>query len=73
MTTKKPTAKPQKSDASTTYYNPQTGKLTGREIKAQKRLDELTAQYQASGLSEADARERARKELRDNARKDWRA
>ncbi len=55
------------------YYNQQTGKLTGKEIEAQKRLEELAAKYQAEGLSEADAREKAKKEMRDNARADWRS
>jgi hypothetical protein len=55
------------------YYNPNTGKLSRRESKAQKQLEAMTIQYQAQGMSEADARERARKEMRDNARADWRA
>jgi hypothetical protein len=65
---KKPTDSPLK----TSYYNHNTGKLSGREVKAQKRLEMLTAKYQADGVSEDEARERARNEMRDNPRGDWR-
>ena len=55
------------------YYNSQQGKLSGREAKASARLTALTQKYQAEGMSAVDAKERALKELRDNARGDWRA
>jgi hypothetical protein len=53
-------------------YNPQTGKLTGRAIGAEKRLEMLTQRYQSEGMSAQDARQRARDEMRDNPRRDWR-
>jgi hypothetical protein len=42
-------------------------------IGAQERLEKLAAGYEAEGMSAADARHRARVEMRDNPRKDWRA
>ena len=54
-------------------YNPQTGRLTGRAVGAQERLEKLTAKYMAEGMSASDARNRAREEMRANGRKDWRA
>jgi hypothetical protein len=53
-------------------YDSQTGRLTGRAATAQTRLDELTREYVASGMDEVAARDRARAELRDNPRGDWR-
>jgi len=53
-------------------YNPHTGKPTGRAIGAQERLEKLAAKYEAEGLSAPEARARAREEMRDNPRKDWR-
>jgi hypothetical protein len=53
-------------------YNPQTGRPTGRAIGAQERLEKLAAKYEAEGMSAPDARNRARMEMRDNPRKDWR-
>ncbi len=44
-----------------------------REKKALTRLEELTANYVAKGMTEEDARQRAQKEMRDNTRGDWRA
>ena len=54
-------------------YNPQTGRLTGRAVGAQERLETLAAKYMKQGLSPSDARTRAREEMRANPRKDWRA
>jgi predicted aconitase len=54
------------------YYNHNTGELTNREKEAKKRLDALIAQYRSSGMSEAEARERAIEVMRDNPRMDWR-
>jgi len=54
-------------------YNPQTGRLTGRAVGAQERLEKLAAKYVVEGMSASDARNRAREEMRANPRKDWRA
>jgi hypothetical protein len=54
-------------------YNPQTGKITGRAVGAQERLEALAKKYQAEGMELQDARQRAREEMRNNPRKDWRA
>jgi hypothetical protein len=48
------------------------GKPTGREAQAMQRLQSLTERYIAEGLTPADARTRAREELRANPRRDWR-
>jgi hypothetical protein len=53
-------------------YNPQTGKIGGRAANAQPRLDALTKKYQDQGLPLEEARQRARAEMRDNTRGDWR-
>jgi hypothetical protein len=50
-----------------------TARLSGREIKANKRLEKRIAELEATGLSRAAARKKARDEMRDNPRKDWRA
>lgn len=47
--------------------------LHSRDKKALKRLEELTANYVAEGMTEEDAKQRAQKEMRDNPRGDWRA
>jgi hypothetical protein len=44
------------------------GKPTGREVQAMHRLQVLTERYLAEGLTPADARTRAREELRANPR-----
>jgi hypothetical protein len=54
-------------------YDIHTGQPTGREVQAMHRLQVLTERYIAQGLTPADARTRAREELRANPRKDWRA
>jgi len=54
-------------------YNIHTGKPTGREVQAMHQLQVLTERYMAEGLTPADARTRAREELRANPRRDWRA
>jgi hypothetical protein len=53
-------------------YDIHTGKATGREVQAMHRLQVLTERYIAEGLTPADARTRAREELRANPRRDWR-
>ena len=53
-------------------YNPQTGRLTGRAVGAQERMEKLAAHYVTQGLSPSDARNRAREEMRANPLKDWR-
>jgi hypothetical protein len=45
-------------------YNIHTGRPTGREIQAMHRLQKLEERYIAEGLTPADARTRAREELR---------
>jgi hypothetical protein len=54
-------------------YDIHTGQPTGREVQAMHRLQVLEERYIAEGLTPADARTRAREELRANPRKDWRA
>lgn len=46
--------------------------LHSREKKALKRLEELTKKYIAVGLNETEARDQARRDMRDNGRGDWR-
>src|SRR5262245_12346596 len=53
-------------------YDIHTGKPTGREVQAMHRLQVLTERFIAEGLTPADARTRAREELRANPRRDWR-
>jgi hypothetical protein len=53
-------------------YDIHTGKPTGREVAAMHRLQVLTERFIAEGLTPADARTRAREELRANPRRDWR-
>ena len=53
-------------------YNPQTGRLTGREMKAQARRDDLIKKYQLEGMPLEAARQRAIDEMRDNPKRDWR-
>jgi hypothetical protein len=53
-------------------YDIHIGKPTGREVQAMHRLQVLTDRYIAEGLTPADARTRAREELRANPRRDWR-
>jgi hypothetical protein len=53
-------------------YDIHTGKPTGREVQAMHRLQILTDRYIAEGLTPADARTRAREELRANPRRDCR-
>jgi hypothetical protein len=54
-------------------YDIHTSQPTGREVQAMHRLQVLTERYIAEGLTPADARTRAREELRANPRRDWRA
>ncbi len=68
--TKGPAKEPPRANIA--YYTPSTGRLSGREIKAKKRLDALIEKYKAEGMSASDARERAVKDMRDNGRMDWR-
>jgi hypothetical protein len=53
-------------------YNQQTGQLTGRARPAQERLEALTQQYMQDGMDAASARQRARDDMRDNPKMDWR-
>jgi hypothetical protein len=53
-------------------YDSQMGRPTGRDVTALARLDELTKEYVAGGMDEVAARQRARAEMRDNNRGDWR-
>jgi hypothetical protein len=53
-------------------YDIHTGQPTGREVQAMHRLQKLEERYIAEGLTPADARTRAREELRANPRRDWR-
>jgi hypothetical protein len=53
-------------------YSVQMAKLTGREVSAQERLDRLTERYVRDGMDETAARDRARAEMRDNNKRDWR-
>jgi hypothetical protein len=53
-------------------YNPQTGQLTGREVGAQVRLEQLAEEYIAEGMTPENARNRAREVMRDNPKRDWR-
>lgn len=48
-------------------------KLGNRTNKALKRLEKLTEQYEAQGLSKEEAKKRALETMRDNGRGDWRA
>jgi hypothetical protein len=54
-------------------YDIHTGRPTGRETSAMQRLERLTEKYVAEGMSLAEARNRARAEMRANPRMDWRA
>jgi hypothetical protein len=62
-----------KTETATMYYSASQGRVSGREIKAKKRMDILVQKYVAEGMPENAARDRARKEMRDNPRGDWRA
>jgi len=53
-------------------FSQSTGKLTGRDKDAQKRLDKRAEQLQAEGAPKVEATKTAREEMRDNPRKDWR-
>jgi hypothetical protein len=46
----------------------QSGRLSGREVGAQIRVEKLAAEYVAQGASPDEARARARQELRANSR-----
>jgi hypothetical protein len=54
-------------------YDIHTGKPTGRDASAMQRLEKLTEKYVAEGMSLAEARNRAKAEMRSNPRMDWRA
>jgi len=54
-------------------YDIHSGKPTGREVSAMQRLEKLTEKYVAEGMSLAEARNRAKAEMRSNPRMDWRA
>jgi hypothetical protein len=69
---KKPIAKKSAAKKSRPY-DIHTGKPTGREVSAMQRLEKLTEKYVAEGMSLAEARNRAKAEMRSNPRMDWRA
>jgi len=69
---RKAAGKKQKRTKQRRVYNPQTGKIGGRAAHALPRLDALTKKYQEQGLPLEEARQRARSEMRDNPRGDWR-
>ena len=54
-------------------YMASTGRLSGREIKAKKRLDDLVAKYVADGMAKEDATDRARNSGREAAQFDPKA
>jgi hypothetical protein len=56
MRTKTPAKKIAKK--TTRRYNAQTGELSGREIKAMKRLKALTEEYIAEGMDPGSARQK---------------
>ena len=53
-------------------YDIHTGKPTGRDASAMQRLEKLTEKYVAEGMSLAEARAKARADMRANPRMDWR-
>jgi hypothetical protein len=61
-----------KARASRPGYDIHTGKPTGRDASAMQRLEKLTEKYVAEGMSLAEARNKARAEMRANPRMDWR-
>jgi len=58
--------------ASRPGYDIHTGKPTGRDASAMQRLEMLTEKYVAEGMSLAEARAKARAEMKANPRMDWR-
>ncbi len=56
----------------TTHAPGSNAPLHGRDKKALKRLEELTEMYVAEGMAKDDAKQRARDEMRNNPRRDWR-
>jgi len=69
---KKPAVK-KSGRASKKDYDIHTGRPMGREISAMQRLEKLTEKYVAEGMSLAEARSKAKAEMRANPRMDWRA
>ena len=49
-----------------------TGRLRGPTKKALERIKKLTEKYEAAGMSKAAAKERAKREARDNPKADFR-
>jgi hypothetical protein len=70
---KKTVKRASKSETVTLYYTASLGRVSGREIKAKKRMDILVQKYIAEGITERAGQDRALKEMRDNPRGDWRA
>jgi hypothetical protein len=64
--------KSKKAKASRPGYDIHTGKPTGRDASAMQRLEKLTEKYVAEGMSLAEARQKAKAEMRANPRMDWR-
>jgi hypothetical protein len=81
MGTKKTTKKAAKTTAKKMARKPKAkvaqgtkagSSQAGKELQALQRLDPLTKQYQAAGLSPEEARKRALDELRTKPRRDRR-
>jgi len=53
-------------------YDIHTGKPTGRDASAMQRLEMLIEKYVTEGMSPAQARLKAKAEMRANPRMDWR-
>jgi hypothetical protein len=66
---KSSTKKTAKNGAAWSRYNPQTGELTGREVKALKRFDKLIKASIDEGMGTASARLRGLALLRNNPRR----
>src|SRR5262245_10169619 len=62
--------KPAQRAVSRHGYNPQTGSPTGGAVGDVERLQQLTAEFMAQGLSAHDARERARAIMGSNLHRD---
>jgi hypothetical protein len=55
------------------HWTASTARLSGREIKANERLEKRIADLEVTGLSRVAARKQALEEMRSNPRSDWRA
>jgi hypothetical protein len=64
--------KRRKKKAAGKAYNQQTGQITERAAKAQARLEARIKKLQNDGMTLETVRRRARDEMRDNPKPDWR-